>query len=82
MQKSSRRNAGIAAAAVSAEAPISPKLDHARLDHASMSDIAHALADGHVTATALLKAYRARIEAYDRDGPSSMRSARSIPTRS
>ncbi|MDA9548386.1 amidase [Bradyrhizobium sp. CCBAU 45321] len=69
MQKSSRRNAGIAAAAVSAEAPISPKLDHARLDHASMSDIAHALADGHVTATALLKAYLARIAAYDRDGP-------------
>ncbi|TGN90546.1 amidase [Bradyrhizobium yuanmingense] len=69
MQKSSRRDAGIAAAAVSAEAPISPKLDHARLDHASMSDIAHALTDGHVTATALVKAYLARIEAYDRDGP-------------
>ncbi|MEY9359842.1 amidase [Bradyrhizobium yuanmingense] len=69
MQKSSRRNAGIAAAAVSAEAPTSPKLDHARLDHASMSDIAHALADGRVTATALVKAYLARIEAYDRDGP-------------
>ncbi|WP_311972654.1 amidase family protein [Bradyrhizobium agreste] len=69
MQKSSRRGAGIAAAAVSAQAPISPKLDHARLDHASMSDIAHALADGHVTATALVKAYLARIEAYNRDGP-------------
>ena len=64
MKKPSRRDAGIAAAAVSAEAPISLKLDHA-----SMSDIAHALADGHVTATALVKAYLARIEAYDRDGP-------------
>ncbi|MDD1519060.1 MULTISPECIES: amidase family protein [Bradyrhizobium] len=69
MKKPSRRDAGIAAAAVRAEAPISPKLDHARLDHASMSDIAHALANGHVTATALLKAYLARIQAYDRDGP-------------
>ncbi|MDA9502980.1 amidase family protein [Bradyrhizobium sp. CCBAU 11357] len=69
MKKPSRRDAGIAAAAVRAEAPISPKLDYARLDHASMSDIAHALANGHVTATALVKACLARIEAYDRDGP-------------
>lgn len=64
VQKPSRRDAGIAAAAVSAEAPISLELDHA-----SMSDIAHALAGEHVTATALVKAYLARIEAYDRDGP-------------
>ncbi|WP_245509476.1 hypothetical protein [Bradyrhizobium vignae] len=64
MQKPSRRDAGTAAAAVSAEAPISP-----RLDQASMSDIAHALATGHVTATVLVKAYLARIEAYDRDEP-------------
>ena len=58
VQKSSRRDAGIAAAPI----PL-------KLDHASMSDIAHALANGHVTATALVKAYLARIEAYDRDGP-------------
>ncbi|PJG56392.1 amidase [Bradyrhizobium forestalis] len=64
MQKPSRRDAGTAAAAVSAEAPISLELDHA-----SMSDIAHALAGGRVTATALVKAYLARIEDYDRDGP-------------
>ncbi|WP_027571874.1 amidase family protein [Bradyrhizobium sp. WSM1743] len=64
MQKPSRRDAGAAAAAAIAEAPISLELDHA-----SMSDIAHALASGHVTATALVKAYLARIEAYDRDGP-------------
>ncbi|UWU71634.1 amidase family protein [Bradyrhizobium sp. NC92] len=69
MKKPSRRDAGIAAAAVRTEAPISPKLDHARLDHASMSDIAHALADGHVTAAALVKTYLARIQAYDRGGP-------------
>ncbi|SPP96403.1 protein of unknown function [Bradyrhizobium vignae] len=32
-------------------------------------DTAHALATGHVTATALVKAYLACIEAYDRDEP-------------
>ncbi|WP_454649016.1 amidase family protein [Bradyrhizobium liaoningense] len=64
MKKPSRRDAGFAAAAVSGEAPISLELDHA-----SMSDIAHALANGHVTASALVKSYLARIEAYDRDGP-------------
>lgn len=64
MQKPSRGNAATVAAAVSAEAPIPLKLDHA-----SMSDIAHALANGHVTASALVKAYLARIEVYDRDGP-------------
>lgn len=58
------RDAGTAAAAVSAETPINLKLDNA-----SMSDIAHALASGRTTATALTKAYLARIEAYDRDGP-------------
>ncbi len=64
MKKPSRRDAGIAAVAVSAEAPITPKLENA-----PMSDIAHALASGHVTATVLVKSYLARIEAYDRDGP-------------
>jgi amidase len=34
-----------------------------------MSDIVQALADGRVNATALTKAYLARIEAYDRRGP-------------
>lgn len=64
MKKPSRRDAGIAAAAFGAEAPIIPKLENA-----PMSDIAHALARGHVTATALVKSYLARIEAYDRNGP-------------
>lgn len=64
MKKPSRRDAGIAAAAASAEAPTNQKLDHA-----PMSDIAHALASGRVTASALTKNYLARIEAYDRDGP-------------
>jgi amidase len=34
-----------------------------------MSDIVDALASGQVTATALTKAYLARVEAYDREGP-------------
>ena len=64
MKKPSRRDAVIAAAAVSAEAPTLLKLDNA-----PMSDIIDALASGQVTATALTKAYLARIEAYDRGGP-------------
>ncbi|MGY8704392.1 amidase family protein [Bradyrhizobium sp. 18BD] len=40
-----------------------------KLEDASMSDIVDALASGHVTATALTKAYLARIEAFDRNGP-------------
>ncbi|MCK1361054.1 amidase [Bradyrhizobium sp. 199] len=35
----------------------------------SMSDIAHAFTSGHVTATALVRGYLTRIEAYDLDGP-------------
>ncbi|MBM3649930.1 MAG: amidase [Alphaproteobacteria bacterium] len=46
---------------------------HARsalaLDNASLVDVQNALADGAVTASALAKAYLARIEAYDRGGP-------------
>jgi amidase len=53
-----------AAAAASTEAPAVPKLDNA-----PMSDIAQALTDGQITATALTKTYLARIEAYDRNGP-------------
>lgn len=64
MQKPSRGDAATVAAAVGAEAPIPLKLDHA-----AMCDIALALANGHVTALALVKAYLARIEAYDREGP-------------
>lgn len=63
MKKPIRRDARRVAAAVSAEAPTSLKLENS-----PMSDIAHALASGRVTATALTKAYLARIEAYDRDG--------------
>jgi amidase len=40
-----------------------------RLEDAPMSDIIDALAAGQVTATALAKAYLARIAAYDRNGP-------------
>jgi amidase len=64
MKKPTRRGARLAATAASAEAPTMLKLENT-----PMSDIIHALASGRVTATALTKGYRARIEAYDRDGP-------------
>lgn len=64
MKKPSCRDAGMVAAAPSAEATTPLKLDDAPL-----SNIAQALASGQITATALTKAYLARIEAYDRGGP-------------
>ena len=64
MKKPFRREARVAATAVIAGAPANPQLDNA-----SMSEIAQALAGGQVTATALTKAYLARIAAYDVNGP-------------
>jgi amidase len=64
MKKPTRRDAHLAAAAASAEAPTMMKLDNA-----PMSEIIDALASGRFTATALAKGYLARIEAYDRAGP-------------
>jgi amidase len=61
MKKPSRRATRRVAAA---EAPAD-----LRLDMASMSEIAEALASGRMTATAVTRAYLARIEAYDRNGP-------------
>ncbi|WP_027535803.1 amidase family protein [Bradyrhizobium sp. WSM3983] len=49
-----------------AAAPPAPAV---ALEDAPMSDIIDALAGGRVTATALTKAYLARIAAYDRGGP-------------
>lgn len=60
MKKPTRRDADLA----NAEASIM-----LNLEHAPMSDIIDALADGRITATALTKGYVARIAAYDRDGP-------------
>ena len=56
--------------------PLAPKLADA-----PMSDIIAALASGQVAATALVKGYLARIEAYDRDGPA-LNSVREISLRS
>ena len=64
MKKPTRRDARLAAAATSAEAPTMLKLENT-----PMSDIIYALASGQATASALTKGYLARIEAYDRDGP-------------
>lgn len=63
MKKPSRRAAGRVMTAA-AETAITP-----RLEDAPMSEIAHALAGGRLTATALTRAYIARIEAYDHNGP-------------
>lgn len=49
-----------------AEAPPAPAV---ALEDAPMSDLVEALASGRLTATALTKAYLARIAAYDRGGP-------------
>ena len=64
MKRPARRDAGLAAAAVGAEAQAT-----LALENTPMSDVIQALASGRVTATALTKGYLARIEAYDRDGP-------------
>jgi amidase len=64
MKKPSRRDAHLASAIAGTAAPTPLKLDTA-----PMSDIIEALADGRITATALIQAYLARIEANDRDGP-------------
>ena len=57
-----KKPTGLAAAGIAVPIPL-------KLDDASMSEIAQALADGRVNATALTKAYLVRIEAYDRGGP-------------
>ena len=77
MKKPIRRDARLAAAATSAEAPTILKLENA-----SMSDTIHALASGRVIATALTKGYLARIEATTAMAPCSTPCANSIPTRS
>ncbi|MDH2405565.1 amidase family protein [Bradyrhizobium sp. SSUT18] len=64
MKKLTRSNVRVFAAAADAEGPPMQKLEHA-----PMRDIVDALAEGRITATALTKAYLARIETYDRNGP-------------
>ncbi len=64
MNKPTRRDARLATAADGAEAPSVLKLENT-----PMSDIIDALASGRVTATALTKGYLARIDDYDRKGP-------------
>lgn len=63
MKKPTRRDASFATAPTSTKT-----LATLKLENAPMSDIIDALANGRVTATALTRFYRARIEACDRDG--------------
>jgi amidase len=39
------------------------------VENATIAELRQALAAGHITAAALVQAYMARIEAYDRGGP-------------
>src|SRR5262244_450880 len=70
MKKPTRRDAGLATAAIG---PVAATRAEAQttlaLENTPMSDVIKALASGRFTATALTKGYRARIEAYDRAGP-------------
>ncbi len=70
MKKPTRRNVTLASVAIGAVAAAGARAQTAlAVDNASMGDVIQALAEGRTTATALTKAYLARIEAYDRGGP-------------
>ncbi len=70
MKKPTRRDVTLASVAIGAVAAAGAQAQTAlALDNASMGDVIQALAEGRTTATALTRAYLARIEAYDRGGP-------------
>ncbi len=70
MKKPTRRDVTLASVAIGAVAAAGAQAQTAfAVDNASMGDVIQALAQGRTTATALTKAYLARIEAYDRGGP-------------
>lgn len=70
MKKPTRRDVTLASVAIGAVAAAGAQAQTAlAVENASMGDVIQALAEGKTTATALTKAYLARIEAYDRGGP-------------
>ncbi|MEI7875018.1 MAG: amidase family protein [Alphaproteobacteria bacterium] len=70
MKKPTRRDVALASVAIGAVAAAGAQAQTAlAVENASMGDVIQALAEGKTTATALTKAYLARIEAYDRGGP-------------
>ena len=70
MKKPTRRDVTLASVAIGAVAAAGAQAQTTlALDNASMGDMIQALAEGRTTATALTRAYLARIEAYDRGGP-------------
>ena len=70
MKKPTRRDVTLASVAIGAVAAAGARAQTALpVDNASMSDVIQTLAEGKTTATALTKAYLARIDAYDRAGP-------------
>jgi amidase len=71
MAKPTRRDVALGSIALSAVAARGAQAQAGpAADNASMTDILQALAGGKTNATALTKAYLARIEAYDKGGPS------------
>ena len=50
------------------------------LENATIDELRQSLSAGSISAAALVEAYLARIEVYDRAGPNSPRSARSTRT--
>lgn len=70
MKKPTRRDVTLASVAIGAVAAAGAQAQTTlAVDNASMGDVIQALAEGKTTATALTRAYLARIEAYDRGGP-------------
>lgn len=70
MKKPTRRDVALASVAIGAVAAAGTQAQTAlAVDNASMGDVIQALAEGKTTATALARAYLARIEGYDRGGP-------------
>ena len=63
-----RGDLSVTPAGVVGSAPVSAQSAVA-VDDASLSDLKEALAQGRVTSSELTRAYLARIEAYDRNGP-------------
>jgi amidase len=70
MTKPTRREVALASVAVGAAAVAGAQAQSMlSVENASMGGVLQALAEGKTTATALARAYLARIEAYDRGGP-------------
>lgn len=69
MTKPTRRDIAMLPVAIAAVSGRAAAQSGIAVDNAALADVTQALADGRITASALARAYLARIEAYDRAGP-------------